>query len=404
MDINKESAKTPEATIFIALVLIAFLGPLSIHLFIPVLPFIRMAFSVSESEAQLAFSLAILSMALATPVYGTLSDKFGRLPVVIGGIGMFTFGSLVAAFAPSIIILIIGRIIQGAGAACGLVLSRAIASDVYGPDRLGKMIAYLTAALVLGPMFGPPLGGLLTDSWGWQFNLAVPAIFGVIAVIVAVTAIGETKPPDLKPSINFYGDYKLLLTNLKFLFFALNPAIASGTFFALNAAAVYLMVETLGRPATEFGLYFMFGPVGYMAGNYLAGLCSNRFSPECFIIFGSTVSLIGSLTLPWFIAVYGLVPLSLFIPSLILSFGQGFSNPYAQAAAIAINKTLAGTASGIVVFLYLVIVAAMTQLVALAPSGSVTFLICLMIISGIVALALGVAGIFCPSEPEKQDS
>ncbi|MEE2957143.1 MAG: MFS transporter [Pseudomonadota bacterium] len=404
MKINKEISSTPGATVFIALVLIAFLGPLSIHLFIPVLPFIRMAFSVSESEAQLAFSLAILSMALATPVYGTLSDRFGRLPVVIGGIGMFTLGSVVATFAPSIIILIIGRIIQGAGAACGLVLSRAIASDVYGPDRLGKMIAYLTAALVLGPMFGPPLGGLLTDFWGWQFNLIVPAIFGVIAVIVAVNTIGETKPPNLKPSLNIFWDYRLLLCNRKFLFLALNPAIASGTFFSLNAAAVYLMVETLGRPATEFGLYFMFGPVGYMAGNYLAGLCSNRFSPALFIIFGSIVSLIGSLTLPWFIAIYGLIPLSLFLPSLILSFGQGFSNPYAQAEAIAINETLAGTASGIVVFLYLVIVAAMTQLVALAPPGSVTFLIYLMISSGILALALGVAGIICPSELEKNDS
>jgi DHA1 family bicyclomycin/chloramphenicol resistance-like MFS transporter len=123
-----------------------------------------------------------------------------------------------------------------------------------------------------------------------------------------------------------------------------------------------------------------------------------------FIIFGSIVSLIGSLTLPWFIAIYGLIPLSLFLPSLILSFGQGFSNPYAQAEAIAINETLAGTASGIVVFLYLVIVAAMTQLVALAPPGSVTFLIYLMISSGILALALGVAGIICPSELEKNDS
>ena len=144
MKINKEISSTPGATVFIALVLIAFLGPLSIHLFIPVLPFIRMAFSVSESEAQLAFSLAILSMALATPVYGTLSDRFGRLPVVIGGIGMFTLGSVVATFAPSIIILIIGRIIQGAGAACGRAPQQKWTAGSVGrrQNRCGRIVRH----------------------------------------------------------------------------------------------------------------------------------------------------------------------------------------------------------------------------------------------------------------------
>ncbi|MDA0652273.1 MAG: hypothetical protein O3C49_03230, partial [Proteobacteria bacterium] len=167
----------------------------------------------------------------------------------------------------------------------------------------------------------------------------------------------------------------------------------SGAFFALNAAAVYLMVETLGRPATEFGIYFMLGPIGYMAGTLLAGRLSGRFSGSAQIIFGSVVSLLGSLSLLGLIVVFGITPLSLFIPSLILSFGQGFSNPHAQAAAIAVEDTLTGTASGIVVFLYLAVVAAMTQLVTLAQAGTVTLLVVLMISSGVVALALGIAGV-----------
>jgi DHA1 family bicyclomycin/chloramphenicol resistance-like MFS transporter len=272
-------------------------------------------------------------------------------------------------------------------------LARAVARDVYGSDRLGQMIAYLTAALVLGPMIGPPLGGLLTDFFGWQVNLAVPALFGVIAIIVAVAVIGETKPAGRDPPANVMRGYWRLMTNPRFLCFALNQAIASGAFFALNAAAVYLMVETLGRPATEFGLYFMLGPVGYMAGTILAGRLSGRFSGAAQIIFGSVVSLLGSLTLPGLIAALGITPLALFIPSLILSFGQGFSNPHAQAAAIAVDDSLTGTASGIVVFVYLAVVAAMTQLVTLAPAGTAALLAVLMIASGVVALALGIAGV-----------
>jgi DHA1 family bicyclomycin/chloramphenicol resistance-like MFS transporter len=289
--------------------------------------------------------------------------------------------------------LIAGRVIQGAGAACGMVLARAVARDIYGPDRLGQMIAYLTTALVFGPMIGPPLGGLLTDFFGWQANLAVPAVFGIIAIIVAMTLIGETKPAGLYPPANVMRGYWYLMTNPRFLYFALNQAIASGAFFALNAAAVYLMVETLGRPATEFGLYFMLGPIGYMVGTFLAGRLSGRFSGTVHIIFGSIVSLVGSLTLPALIAALGITPLSLFVPSLILSFGQGFSNPHAQAAAIAVDDTLTGTASGIVVFLYLAVVAAMTQLVTLSQAGSLTLLVVMMVSSGVIALALGVAGV-----------
>ena len=393
MGAQDQTARPRAGAKFVALVLVAFLGPLSIHLFIPVLPFVRQAFDVEAGEAQLAFSLALLSMAMATPIYGTLSDRYGRLPVMIGGIGLFTIGAAIAVLASSMQALIAGRVIQGAGAACGMVLARAVARDIYGPDRLGQMIAYLTTALVLGPMIGPPLGGLLTDFFGWQANLAVPAVFGIIAIIVAMTLIGETKPAGLYPPANVMRGYWYLMTNPCFLYFALNQAIASGAFFALNAAAVYLMVETLGRPATEFGLYFMLGPIGYMVGTFLAGRLSGRFSGAVHIIFGSIVSLLGSLTLPALIAALGITPLSLFVPSLILSFGQGFSNPHAQAAAIAVDDTLTGTASGIVVFLYLAVVAAMTQLVTLSQAGSLTLLVVMMVSSGVIALALGVAGV-----------
>jgi DHA1 family bicyclomycin/chloramphenicol resistance-like MFS transporter len=391
--LQDQTARSSGSALFVGLVLVAFLGPVSIHLFIPVLPFVRQAFAVDAGEAQLTFSLAILSMALATPVYGTLSDRFGRLPVMIGGIGLFTIGAVISVLAPSILVLIAGRVIQGAGAACGMVLARAVARDVYGPDHLGKMIAYLTAALVLGPLLGPPLGGLLTDLFGWQANLAVPAVFGMIAIIVAIAFVGETKPTDLNPPAKVMTGYWRLISTPRFLYFALNPAIGSGTFLALNAAAVYLVVETLGQPATAFGIYFTLGPIGYMAGNYLAGRLSGRFSGPSQIIFGSIVSLLASLLLAGLIVVFGITPSSLFIPSFVMSIGQGFSNPHAQAAAIAVDDTLTGTASGIVMFLYFAIIAVMTQLVSLGQAGSVTLLIVMMISSGIVALALGIAGV-----------
>ena len=132
---------------------------MSIHLFLPALPLVRRAFAVDAGTAQLSFSLSMFAMALGTLIYGSLSDRLGRLPVLIGGLVLFTGGAAIAAIAPSITVLIIGRALQGLGAACGVVIARAVVSDVYGADRLGQMIAYLTAAYVIGPMASPPLGG-----------------------------------------------------------------------------------------------------------------------------------------------------------------------------------------------------------------------------------------------------
>ena len=111
--------------------------------------------------AQLTMSLAMLSMAFFTVAYGGLSDRFGRKRVLLGGLVLFTCGAATCMVAANMPMLLAGRILQGAGAGCGVVLARAIARDVYGQDRVAQVIAYLTAAYVLGPMVAPPIGGQL---------------------------------------------------------------------------------------------------------------------------------------------------------------------------------------------------------------------------------------------------
>jgi DHA1 family bicyclomycin/chloramphenicol resistance-like MFS transporter len=122
-------------------------------------------FSASAGAAQLAFSIALFTMALATLVYGSLSDRFGRRPVLLCGISLFATGGLVCVLVADMNMLLAGRVVQGAGAGCSLVLARAIARDVYAPDRLVKAIAYLTMAYILGPMLAPPIGGVLVDAF-----------------------------------------------------------------------------------------------------------------------------------------------------------------------------------------------------------------------------------------------
>jgi DHA1 family bicyclomycin/chloramphenicol resistance-like MFS transporter len=160
--------KNPSLAFAISLGSITLIGPLAIHLFLPAMPSVKASFGASDALVQLTFSVTLMTMAVVTPVYGTLSDRYGRRPILLSGLAFFLLGSIVSAVAPSVTVLIIGRLIQAMGAGCGLTLTRAIARDAYGPAVLVKAIAYLTMAYTLGPMIAPPLGGILIDSFGWR--------------------------------------------------------------------------------------------------------------------------------------------------------------------------------------------------------------------------------------------
>jgi MFS transporter, DHA1 family, multidrug resistance protein len=392
-DAPAQVARGKGTLVFLALVAVTLVGPMSMHLFIPALPQVRQAFGVEASVAQLAFSLSMLSMAAATLFYGSLSDRFGRLPVLVCGIGLFAGGAAVAALAPSIGLLILGRIIQGLGAACGMVLARAIARDLYGTARLGEMIAYLTAAYVVGPMFAPPLGGILTDMFGWQAVLIAPTLFGILAIAIAVTFIGETRPERTGSSPPVIRGALRLFGTPRFMLFALNPAFGTAGFFALNTGSAYLMAEVLRRPATEFGLFFMIGAAGYLLGSFLSGRLSGRVPGNVLVIVGSVVSVLGAALLAGLIGLIGLSPLCLFLPSALLSIGQGLAMPHAQAAAIAAEPELTGTASGIVVFLQFLLAAVLTQAIGLSAHTSATPLIVVVCASSTLALASGTAAV-----------
>ena len=361
---------------------VTLIGPLSIHLFFPAVPFVGRAFAVEPGTAQLAFSLSMLAMAAATLAYGALADRIGRLPTLIGGLVLFSGGAAIGAAAPSIELLIAGRILQGLGAACGVVLARTMVSDVYGEERLPQMIAYLTAAYVIGPMLAPTIGGGLADTLGWQSIMILPAAFGLVTIALAVAVIGETGRGGPARRGPLVAGFARLLAMRRFVLHLGNPAFGSASFMSINAGAAFLMVEVLERPATEYGLYFMFGPLGFMIGNFLSGRLSGRFSAGALIVAGSLITLAGGLAVATPVLGMALTPLALFVPCGVLAVGQGLSMPQAQAAAMSADRTLTGTASGLVVFTQFLMSALATQLVSMFYDGTAL---------STVAVAIGMA-------------
>ena len=375
----------------IALGAITLTSPLAIHLFLPAMPEVKSGFDASDALVQATFSVTFMAMAVATPVYGSLSDHYGRRPVLLGGLGLFLLGSLASALAGSILALIAGRLVQAMGAACGLTLARAIARDAYGPEALVKAIAYLTMAYTLGPMVAPTAGGLLIDNFGWRsvFWFALAAGGAIAASAYFVLFETHARRAAAGASSGVLRHYGVLLRDTRFVAFILQPAFMSFMFFAVAAASPFLMKDVLGRSETEYGLYFMCFPVGYCSGNWISSRLSGRVAIESMVLIGAVVCLAAAVAQAACVLAGFLSPLIIFVPGGVMSFAQGLSLPNAQAGAMRIRPELAGTAAGLGVFVQMLLSALSSQLYGFLADG--TALPMIWISSGGVVFAVAAA-------------
>ncbi|MGB0629395.1 MAG: MFS transporter [Alphaproteobacteria bacterium] len=346
--------------------------PLSLHLFFPALPSVKADFATTETIANLTVSVPLFVMAFASLIYGSLSDRFGRRPVLLGSIALFVFGSALSAMADSIWLLIAGRILQSAGGGGGLGLARTIARDVFGADQLMKVLSYLTMAYSLGPMIAGPIGGALVDLGGWRSILIAAGAFGAMIGVVCWFVMVETHTNRAAPGTRFslFRGYGTLLRNLRFDAYVLQSGFTSAVFFTMAAASSFLMIDYLGRPASEYGLYFACFPAGFLTGSLISSRLAGKVRIETMVLVGSMVMAVGAFTQVGFIVAGIITPLTIFLPGYFAIMSQGIALPSAQSGAINVAGPLAGTAAGIGVFIQLIAAAVATQIYGIVADGT----------------------------------
>jgi len=366
----------PPRFIFPAVVAITFIAPLAIHMIIPALPIIKIDLLVDDTMAFATISLVMVVMAFATVVYGGLSDQWGRKPVLLAGLALYVIGAELSWFATDIYTLLIGRVIQAAGAGCGVVIARAITRDIYGMERIASMIANLTAAYVIGVTLAPPLGGLLIELLGWRSVFMLATIIGLILIIMVKFYFPEThqKRENNKGVSKIISevckDYRSLLSSLQFTGYALAPGFLSGTFFALATSSAFLATETLNISVEEFGLWFLFLPAGFMIGNFVSGRLGNRVPIPFMAVGGSMLNVIIVITMSVILLFQELSIYTLMISGFMLGIAQGICLPYAQAGAMHVNQSLAGAASGAVTFSQLILAGISQQICGVISDGT----------------------------------
>ena len=389
--------KSPGKLFVTVLASITLIGPLALHLFFPAIPAVKEAFGVSDAVAGLTMSVPLFTMAVFTLVYGSLSDRYGRRPVLLAGILIFVVGSALAAISPTIWVLLAGRLLQAVGGACGMTLARAIARDVFGTDRLVRIIAYLLMAYAIGPMVSPPIGGFLVDISGWRSVMVFAAIVGLVLAVLAWAVIRETNQNRRTATSArlIAGDYRRLFGDARFTAFVLQSGFCSGAFFAMAVASAFVMKEYLGRSASEYGLYFLFFPIGYWIGNFISSRLSGKIAIETMVLTGAIILVLTAAGQATLVVNGTVTPLSIFIPGFLVTFAQGIALPNAQAGALIVARDLAGTAAGIGAFMQMFAAGAFTQFYGFLADGTplpmviaVSTSAALSFLAGIVPFAL----------------
>ena len=341
---------------------------------VPALPGLTRILETDAGTVQLTLSLFLLSLATAQLLLGPLSDRFGRRPVVLGGVAITVLASLAGIAASSIHALIAVRILQAVGAATGIVMGRAIIRDLFDRNRAAAMIGLVTTAMVIAPMVSPMIGGILDTTFGWEAIFVFITCFSAIVWVWAAATLPETRPAGVEHTPGAIArDTRALLGNKKFLGYVLAAALGSAPFFTFLGGGPYIVVTMMGRPSIEFGFWFALTSLGYMGGNFLVSRLAQRLGVDAMIMAGIGIEFIGAILTIGLVAVApDAGPVIIFVPQAIIAFGNGIMLPNAIAAAVSIRPQAAGTASGITGFTQMALGAAATQTASIMMSHVAT--------------------------------
>jgi DHA1 family bicyclomycin/chloramphenicol resistance-like MFS transporter len=378
----------PSRTLLVLLVIMTAAAPVALQIYLPALPAVQKAFGVSAGVAQLTLSLSILANAVATLLYGPLSDRYGRRPVLIAGLMLFSVGSLAAGFTDSINTLIAARLLQSAGAASGMVLARAIVRDLYDREYAASAIAYLTTAMVAAPMFAPTVGAILTDLFGWRSTFYVLTIIAASLTWLTWRHLVETRAPAVGAGgwSGLFTGAGTLVRRPMFIGYLLQSSFAISAFISFLSGAPYFMVDILGRTATEYALYFIMVPGCFMLGNFVSARLVHDVGMDRLILIGTVLAVVGVGT-GMTLFVSGIWwPIALFGTTAIGAIGNGLSISNAMAGAVSIDPKLAGTASGLCGFSQMFLSAILSQIVGTLQNGTPYPMLIAMLLCAVLSL------------------
>ena len=374
------------------LVLITISGTMAMHMFVPALPEAARALGTTAGEMQMAISIYIIGLAAGQLCYGPLSDALGRRPLLMTGLGLYALGSVGAALAPNLGMLLAARLVQALGGCAGLALGRAIVRDTTRAESAIRELALLNLMIMVGPGLAPVVGGAVSAAAGWRAIFALLAIGGVATLVFTWRLLPETGHPGGRVGLrSLAADHRELLTSRRFVGFALGGGSATTCVYAFLSAAPFIFVNELHQPVHMVGIYAGLMVLGMAAGNALTSVFAQRVSGARLIRIGNSLSLASGVVLLAIVLTGHLTLAGTLAGMLFFTCGCGMTSPAALAQAVSVNPRLIGSAAGLYGCTQMAIGAACTALAALGSDPARSALIVMVAATALAQVAFTVA-------------
>jgi MFS transporter, DHA1 family, multidrug resistance protein len=361
------------------LVLITFSGTLGIHIFLPAMPQAALALGATTGAMQATVSVYILGLGLGQPIYGPLSDAYGRRPVLLLGLVLYTVGGLWATLASSVDSLYLARLLQALGGCAGIALGRAIVRDTSDPQQTMQRLALMNLIMLFGPALAPLVGQVIMGLSSWRAILAALVALGAINIVLTLKMLRETSQPSGRMDLStLASNHRQLLQSRRFLGLALGGAAATTSTYAFLAAAPVIFTLQLQRPVEELSLYLGAIIAAAAVGHAAAGRLVRRVPVRRLVLLCSSIGILGSGLLCaeiW----GGFFGWQMTLVSVMLyALSAGLVSPVVVGQAISIDPRLTGSASGLYGFSQMMIGALSTWLASLGSDAAASVAIVML--------------------------
>ncbi|MBK8121296.1 MAG: multidrug effflux MFS transporter [Sulfuritalea sp.] len=326
------------------------LQPLSTDLYLASLPGMALDFGVSPAAVQQTLSLFVFGFGTAQLISGPLSDRYGRRPVLIGGLALYLVSGLACALTPSLDWLIAARFVQAVGACTAVVVARAIVRDAYSPADGARVLARALSLLALAPILGPILGGYLQVAFGWRAAFVTLALSGLAMWVAAMRHLTESNlqrnPAAMQPA-GLARAYLHVVRTPAFWAYALPGSISYASIFVFISGTPFVLIKVLGVPTQYYGYLFAFGVFGYLGGTLICRRLLGRIGIARVLALGTTVGMLGGLGF-LLLVLAGISHWTLVVMAqFVVMTAHGINFPCAQSGSLAPFPEKAGAAAGL---------------------------------------------------------
>lgn len=379
-----------KTTLIILLTAMVSLSTFSTDIYLPSLPEMTSFFNTTYARSQLTLSIYMLGFALSMLLCGPLADRFGRKPVVLGGISLHFFATICCIFAPSIELLIIARFFQAIGGCCGTVLGRVIARDLFNEKECVKVLSYLSTGLALSLTLAPILGGFLQTHFDWHSGFIVLAIVSSIIFISTFFLLNESLDSKKRQSSDFrtlINNFSKILKNRHFLGYTSAITFAWCGYFSFISGSSFIFINLMHITPQNYGMLYALMVIGYIAGTLLASRLANRWNARQAVFIGTVLTLGGGIAMIFQAFIFPLNAFSLMFPMLFYLLGTGLIMPNAQSVVTRPFPEMVGSASSLFYFIEMLFGALAGALVGMFQKNSQVPMVVIIALSSILLFA-----------------